>query len=120
MLWHNFGFSERSRIFRKIILTLSAIGVLILSGIIALIFSYWMELVTQSKGERPVYLTILIVLIVLIFNRIIRKIVVYTTKMERFETKTDKKSEQISLIAIHESVNLGFFSIIVPILVQLP
>lgn len=81
LLWHNFGFSERSRIVRKVLLTVGAVAVLILSGIVALIFSYWMELITNSKGQRPVYLTILIVLIVLIFNRIIRKIVVYTTKV---------------------------------------
>ena len=120
MNWFNFGFSERSRLIRKSLYTVFAVGILILSGIIALIISYWMELLTQYNGERPVFLTIILVLIILIINRIIRKLVVYTTKIERFQTRTDKKTEQINLIVINESLNLGFFTIVVPILVQLP
>lgn len=101
MDWYNFGFSERSRIIRKVIFTVYAVGILILSGVIALIISYWMELLTKYNGERPVFLTIVLVLIFLIINRIIRKLVVYMTKVERFQTRTDKKTEQINLIVIN-------------------
>lgn len=120
ILWNNMGFSEGSRLLKKIIYSFVAILVLIVSAGVSLGFSFWIELITNSQGKQPVYLTVIIVLITLTFNVLIMKIVIWTITKVKLDTRTDQESEQIMLVVVHQSLNLGFFSIIVPILVKLP
>lgn len=120
ILWYNIGFSEGSRVVRKIIFSLVAIGLLIVGAGISLGFSFWIEMITNNQEKQPVYLTVIIVLITLTFNVLLKKIVMWTTTKVKLDTRTDLESEQIMLVVLHQSLNLGFFSIIVPILVKLP
>ena len=65
-------------------------------------------------------LTVLVATIVFAFNKIIRKRVMKMTRLYKLDNRTDEESEQIMLIVLHESLNMGFFSVIAPILVKLP
>lgn len=94
MNWFNFGFSERSRLIRKSLYTVFAVGDHGFEAIPSRCLDHLFALdgtLTQYNGERPVFLTIILVLIILIINRIIRKLVVYTTKIERFRLEQIKK-----------------------------
>lgn len=118
--WQNFGFTEISRIVRKILASLFTTTLLIFSAAISISVSIWIESLLSTTGIQPTYLTIILVIITLLINIIIQMIVSFCIRQIKLDTFTDENCEQLSVTVINESINLGFFSIFAPILAKLP
>lgn len=78
--WHNIGYSEKSRICRKLVFNLASVAILFVSAGVSIAISYWIEVITNNQKSQPVYLTVIIVLITLAFNQAIKAVVIWTTK----------------------------------------
>lgn len=60
------------------------------------------------------------VFIVFIFNFIIRVLLNKALDQQKIDTMTNYNAEKVYLNAIYQSLNLGFFNLVIPFLIKLP
>lgn len=66
------------------------------------------------------YLNLTASLVVFVFNFFIEEILKLATKRQKIDTKANSLVETMHVIVIHQSINLAFSAIIVPIIMYYP
>jgi hypothetical protein len=82
--------------------------------------SIWIESLLSRTGIEPVYLTIVVSLIMLVYNVVIQAIVGFSIKIIYLDTVTDENCEQLLITVVSQAISLGFFSIFAPIIAKFP
>ncbi len=118
--WQNFGFSELSRIIRKIVSSLFTLILLVFSAGISIAISVGIQNLLQNTGIDPTSMTIILVIVSLLINVVIQVVVKLCIEHIRLDILDSQYCEELTVSVINQSINLGFFSIFAPIVAMLP
>lgn len=102
----------------KIIFTILTLLILGASGVICYLISLFDQ--KYSNGGKNIWMSIVSSVIVFLFNLIIQKLLILSVENQKLDTKTNLMIEQLRLLVFHQSINLGFFSIVVPLIIYYP